>query len=289
MVEKDIERLRGTLERALAFAFDASGRREQYLSFRSEEAGFYGITVEWEDARHKQREEGRGLVVEIAAAAPFAWAIFPCLKEPLVDVEAALESLLSAILNVNLDEPASVLWERERDRTIEELQRARSGKADHATCSVCGRTFLENLDHLTYHFENFHGRPSPSVKRLISPEDQRGAIKAAAAAFRDAHDEASRCLTASLNSTTTVDVESSVGGKPPHPWRDIMLLKARERHREHIQAQSHSKEADTLLRWTQSPKLPLDPGQTPPARGTVANWLAQAFPRSNTKPTTKPR
>jgi hypothetical protein len=272
--ENEVGRLQDVLRRGLSFALDASGRRARFLSLRTEEARFLGIDSNWEAAQHELRGEGRGLLVELVAASPYASAVTPDLEEPLANAERAFEAVLSAIVNVELEEPALALWEQVRSQTLEQLRNMRDGRPEYASCVACGRTFLQDPDDVVKHFAQVHHKPAPSERRLISTEYQREAIEVASKEFRAAHDETIHLLTAAKQSSELAEREPSSGGRPPHLWKGIILEKAKERKRLNLAASTQRAEAGQLRTWAIELPLPLEPKKARPSIRTVEEWVA---------------
>lgn len=289
MVDGEVENLRDVLRRALAFALDGSGERRRVLRLRQEEAWFYGIAENWRMGVQRLEKTGRELLVEIIAAAPGVSTVYPDLEEPLEDVEQTFTDLVSAIVDVELDEPATVLWKKERDDAIEQIRQMKAGKADSATCGICGTTYLVDPDRLRQHFEHHHLQPGDPERRLRPVEEQIGAVQAAGIAFREAYDRAISCLTSYRGATQeTGEMDPAEGGRKPHPWRDIMRAMARKRIRDRHAAESQGKEASALLGWAKTLDLPLDPGQRAPSPRTVEDWVRQERENPGVKRSTEP-
>jgi hypothetical protein len=258
------------------------------LRLRREEAYFYGIDGGWQMGVRKLEQEGRELLVELVAAAPSVSTAYADAEEPLKEAEQALTDLVSAIVDVELDELASVLWEKERDDTIEQLRRMKAGEADSASCTICGITFLEDPDRLRQHFERYHTLPPPPELLLRPVGEQMDAVETAGIAFRQAYDQTISCLSSCSEDTPAADPERSRGGRPPNPWRDILRAMARKRIRSGHTAHSQPKEAVWLLDWARSLDLPLDPGQNAPSVKTVTSIVAQERSLAVPKPVAKP-
>jgi len=272
-VEDEVDRVWTTLRRAIRWVLDSEGERARHLSLRKVDAFFYGIDSQWDSKRWAFGAEARGFLTDITVEQPAIATLYPDLEAPLEEMRTSLQSIVSAIEDDELDEPASTLWEQEWAKFLEMVERAESGQPEIVRCTICGAPFVE-VEHVKAHFSERHPCPPPEVRRLVSVADQIEAIDRAQQSFVAAYDEFMRTLAEeSLSDESNAQPQPTLGRKP-HPWKDIILEQARVRRATDSYATNRREEAGVLLEWALRVKLPRAGGTKPPARGTIVNWLA---------------